>query len=65
MKMVAYLEVHNRVVDQEAVNWIGGRSAKTKFPSFNLFSLLYPHTEKNEIKVALKYSIAVTFLSVH
>jgi len=27
-------------------------SAKTKFPSLNLFSLLYPQTQKNEIKVS-------------
>jgi len=33
-------------------------SAKTKSPSLNLFSLLYPQTQKNEIEVSLKYDIA-------
>jgi len=39
-------------------------STKTKFPSLRLFSLLYPHTEKNEIDVSLKCGIAVPFLIV-
>jgi len=38
--------------------------AKTKSPSVNLFSLLYPQTQKNEIKVSLKYGIALMFQSV-
>jgi hypothetical protein len=41
------------------------KSAKTKFPSLNVFSLLYPQTQKNEIKVSLKYGIALTFQSVY
>jgi len=36
-------------------------SAKTKSPSLNLFSLLYPQTQKNEIEVSLKYGIAWLF----
>jgi len=39
-------------------------SAKTKSPSSNLFSLLYPQTQKNEIEVSLKYGIALLFQSV-
>jgi len=39
-------------------------SAKTKSPSLNLFSLLYPQTQKNEIEVSLKYGIALLFQSV-
>jgi len=39
-------------------------SAKTKFPSLNVFSLLYPQTQKNEIEVSLKYGIALLFQSV-
>jgi hypothetical protein len=42
----------------------GHTSAKTKSPSSNLFSLLYPQTQKNEIEVALKYGIALLFQSV-
>jgi len=40
-------------------------SAKTKSPSLNLFSLLYPQTQKNEIEDSLKYGIALVFHSVH
>jgi hypothetical protein len=40
-------------------------SAKTKFLSLNLLSLLYPQTQKNEIEVSLKYVIALTFLSAY
>jgi len=40
-------------------------SAKTKFPSINLFSLLYPQTQKNEIQISLKYGIALIFQTVH
>jgi len=29
-------------------------SAETKFRSLNLFSILYPQTEKNEIEISLK-----------
>jgi len=39
-------------------------SAKTTFPSLNLFSLLYAKTQKNEIEVSLKYDIAWKFQSV-
>jgi len=39
-------------------------SAKTKFPSWNLFSLLFPQTQKNEIEVSIKYGIALLFQSV-
>jgi len=39
-------------------------SAKTQSPSFNLFSLLYPQTQKNEIEVSLKYGIASLYQSV-
>jgi len=39
-------------------------SAKTEFPSTNLFSLFYPQTQKNEIEVSLKYGIAVLFRNV-
>jgi len=39
-------------------------SAKTEFPSLNLFSLLYPQTQKNEIEVSLKCGIALLFQSV-
>jgi len=38
-------------------------SAKTKFPSLNLFGVLYTQTQKNEIEVSLKYGIASTFQS--
>jgi len=44
---------------QELQTNFGARpSAKTKSPSLNLFSLLYPQTQKNEIEVSLKYGIA-------
>jgi len=39
-------------------------SAKTKFCSLNLFSLLYPQTQINEIEVSLKYGIPSVFHSV-
>jgi len=39
-------------------------SAKTKIPSLDLFSLLYPQTQKNEIEVSLKYGIGSMFMSV-
>jgi len=40
-------------------------SVKIKFSWLNLFSLMYPQTQKkNEIKVSLKNDIAFTFLSV-
>jgi len=39
--------------------------SKTKCASLRLFSLLYPQTQKNEIKVSLKYGIALMFQSVH
>jgi hypothetical protein len=39
-------------------------SAKTKSTSLNLFRLLYPQTQKNEIKVSLKYGSAWLFQSV-
>jgi hypothetical protein len=32
---------------------------KFKFPLLNVFSLLYPQTQKNEIIVCLKYGIAL------
>ena len=40
-------------------------SAKTRFPSLYLFSLLYPQTQKNKIEVSLQYGIALLFQSVH
>ena len=39
-------------------------SANTKFPSLDLFGLLYPQTQKNEIEVSLQYGIALLFQSV-
>jgi hypothetical protein len=36
-------------------------SAKTKSPLLNLFSLLYPQTQINEIEVSMKYGIALLF----
>jgi hypothetical protein len=39
-------------------------SGKTKSPSLNLFSLLYPQTQKNQIEISLKYGIALLFQSV-
>ena len=39
-------------------------SAKATSPTLNLFSVLYPQTQKNLIKVSLKYGIAVLFQSV-
>ena len=38
--------------------------ANTKFPSLDLFGLLYPQTQKNEIEVSLQYGIALLFQSV-
>ena len=45
---------------------IGGfsTSAETKSPSLNLFSLLYPQTQKDENEVSLQYGIALLFQSV-
>jgi len=43
------------VVDQNTiVSCTVYASAKTKFPSLNLFSLLYTQTQKNKIVVSLK-----------
>jgi hypothetical protein len=38
-------------------------SAKTKSPALNLFNLLYPQTQKNEIKVSPECGIALLFQS--
>jgi hypothetical protein len=48
------------VVDLEAAAREGA-SAKTKSPSLNVFSLLYPQTQTNEIEVSLLYGIALLF----
>jgi len=40
-----------------------GTLAKNKFPSLNLFSLLYLQTQKNEIEISMKYDIALLFQS--
>jgi hypothetical protein len=58
--------INNDVMVLESTKLPGnnGTSAKTKSPSLNLFSLLYPQTQKNEIEVSLKYGIASLFQSV-
>jgi len=57
------LPAHIQIMNMKR-NAKGATSAKTRFPSSNLFSLLYPQTQKNEMEVSLKYGIALTFQSV-
>jgi hypothetical protein len=64
----AYDVAANLMIQQhcqiERATILPSTSAKTKSPSSNLFSLLYPQTQKNEIEVSLKYGIALLFQSV-
>jgi hypothetical protein len=57
-------KIHHFQVSTLCSFYIHFTSAKTKSPSSNLFSLLYPQTQKNEIEVSLKYGIALLFQSV-
>jgi hypothetical protein len=66
-KALSHLRKSNCYKEPALVEGIRGSmstSAKTKSPSLNLFSLLYPQTQKNEIEVSLKYGIALLFQSV-
>jgi len=44
-------------------NTTAATSGETKSPSVSSFSLLYPQTQKNEIEVSLKYSLALPLQS--
>jgi len=44
------------------VGFLSSSLADSRSPSLNVFSLLYPQTQKNEIDASLKYGIALLFL---
>jgi len=65
MPFLSNEEKEKWIEDYVEIETTGASSAKTISPSLNLFILLYPQTQKNEIEVSLKYRITLLFQGVH